>query len=342
MANLYTKGGDKGETSLFGGQRVEKNNLKVDCYGTIDEAISMLGLSYSQSKNESVKTYIKNIQSKLFVVGAELASDEKGLEMLVNIVTEDDVGELENIVDECSKLNGPQTNFIIPGKNQASASAHVARTIIRRAERKIITLSKEQTVRNELLKYINRLSDAIYAIARLEETYCKIDEIKDKVVQKINKLEEVSHIQQKSISVNKYDTLSLEMSKEISDYICERALQVNIDIVCSIVDKGGNIILLHRMEDSLLASIDISINKAYTSNALKMPTHKLATLSKPGEALYGIQNTNENKIVVFGGGYPIIINNKVVGGLGVSGGSVEEDMDIASYALKKMNLEYEK
>ena len=91
MANLYTKTGDKGETSLYGGKRVKKSSARVDCYGTIDEANSMLGLAYSHLKNEKIKIYVNSIQKRLFSVGAELASDDKGLQILQGKVTEKDV-----------------------------------------------------------------------------------------------------------------------------------------------------------------------------------------------------------------------------------------------------------
>ncbi|MGL4913887.1 MAG: cob(I)yrinic acid a,c-diamide adenosyltransferase [Romboutsia sp.] len=330
MANLYTKTGDKGQTSLFGGKRVEKNNLRVECYGTIDEAISMLGLAYSQSENENVRNYLNEIQRKLFIVGAELASDEKGLAMLANIVNKDDIKELENIVDECTKLNGKQTNFIVPGKNQPSSSLHVARTIIRRAERNIVTLKGTCHIREELLRYVNRLSDTIYALARLEETYCKINDIKDRVIRKLENIEE------KDIEVE--IDFNLENIIKMADYAKEKATQMNVPIVFSAVDSGGNLILLHRMEDSLLASINISTNKAYTANSVQMPTHELGNLCKSGDPLYGLQYTNDNKIIIFGGGYPIKKNGKVVGGIGVSGGSVEQDMEIAFYAIQMTKI----
>ena len=322
MANLYTKTGDKGETSLYGGKRVKKNSAKVDCYGTIDEANSMLGLAYSHLKDESLRIYVNSIQKRLFSVGAELASDDKGLDMLQGKVSEKDVNFLESIVDECTKIVGKQTEFVVPGKNQASASLHVARTIIRRAERKIISLNEVEPVRDNLLKYVNRLSDALYALARVEEYNSEVEFIKNKVVEKLK------------------DKLSKDFNltniKKMAEYAEEKAMKMNVPIVFSAVDEGGNIILVHRMEGSLLASLDISINKAYTALSLKTPTSKLTDLAKESGSLYGIQNTNSNKIVVFGGGFPIEVNGKIVGAVAVSGGSVEEDIKICQYAIDSL------
>lgn len=327
---IYTKTGDKGQTSLFGGSRVYKNSLRVDCYGTMDEANSMLGLAYSQTMKSNIKEYIHNIQKKIFVVGAELASDETGIDMLKGKVDSKDIEYLEHIVDKCYEITGKQREFVIPGANEASSSMHVARTIIRRAERKVITLNEVENVREELLKYINRLSDAVYALARLEETYIQIDEIKEKAT---------SIIKDKFKMLNPYSE-ELEFNlcniKSMAEFAEEKAKEMNVPIVFSAVDEGGNLILLHRMENSLLGSIDISINKAFTANALKMPTHELAKLSNPNNVLYGIQNTNHGRIVIFGGGFPYSYDGKIVGAIGISGGSVGEDMEIGTYALEKL------
>ena len=322
MANLYTKTGDSGETSLYGGKRVKKSSLKVDCYGTIDEANSMLGLAYSYIKDEKIKNYVNSIQKRLFSVGAELASDDKGLQILQGKVTEKDVTFLEKIIDECTEIVGKQTEFVVPGKNKASSSLHVARTIIRRAERKITLLIEEEKIREELFKYINRLSDAIYSLARVEEYNSELESIKNKVVNKLK---------------DKFSKdFNLNNIKKMAEFAEEKAMEINVPIVFSAVDEGGNIILVHRMEGSLLASLDISINKAYTALALQIPTSDVNSLAKESGSLYGIQNTNSNKIVVFGGGIPIEVNGKMVGAIGVSGGTVEQDIEIAKYAIDSL------
>lgn len=129
--------------------------------------------------------------------------------------------------------------------------------------------------------------------------------------------------------------LNLQTAKEIAEFAEEKAKEIKVSMVISIVDAGGNIILLHRMEDSLLASIELSFNKAYTSVSLKKSTDKLKDLCEPGGELYGIQHTN-NRIIVFGGGIPFVYKGKVVGAIGISGGSVEEDICIGEYALRKI------
>lgn len=337
MANLYTKTGDKGETSLYGGKRISKNNIKVICYGTMDEANSMLGLAYSQSENETIKKHINKIQKRIFSLGAELASDEKGLEMLTGKINNDDIKYLETIVDECTEVVGKQTHFVVPGVNQVSATLHVARTIVRRAERNIVSLSETESVRDEVTKYVNRLSDTIYALARLEEFNFKVKELKNLVLEELKK-KELNLEGVKKMGENITVELNLQTAKKMAEFAEEKANEINVPMVISIVDNGGNVILVHRMEDSLLASIDISLNKAYTSVSLKMPTDNVKDLAKPGDPLYGVQNTNNNRIVIFGGGIPFKYNGKVVGAIGISGGSVEEDMCVAEYAMEKIMM----
>jgi len=319
MANIYTKTGDEGKTGLLGGERVSKDSIRINAYGTIDEASSMIGLAYSLCKNENTKKILKKIQTKLITVGAELASTSNSKKHLVDSITEKDVKELEEIIEEIIERIGKQTEFVIPGSDPVSSSLHVARSIIRRAERSIIKLSKTEDIDPQLKKYINRLSDCIFSIARNEEERSFMDKVKSKVEEKLNQMEMC---------------LDLELAKKMAEAANEKALEMNVPIVFSVVDKGGSLILLHRMKDSLLASLDISMGKAFTACALKLATHEVKKLSEPGKELYGIESTNKGKLVLFGGGYPVKIKNKIVGGIGVSGGTVEEDMIIAEEALK--------
>lgn len=169
MSSIYTRTGDKGTTALVGGNRVEKDSLKVEAYGTIDEVISNMGAACSFIQEEELKAEITEIQKKLFVLGAELASDENGMKYLKGLINQSDIDALEKVIDKYMEKVGPFKGFVTPGKNTQSAMLHVARTVARRAERVIITLSREDKVREEIRKYVNRLSDTLYAMARYEE-----------------------------------------------------------------------------------------------------------------------------------------------------------------------------
>lgn len=320
MGHIYTKKGDKGETGLLGGSRVSKDHPNVSCYGTIDEANAAIGLAYSLSECGSVRESLREIQKKLFIVGAELACDDKSLNLLKERIQTPDIRSLESIIDHYEEQLGPIKEFVIPGGTAASAAIHLARTIIRRCERLMVALSQKADVRAELLQYVNRLSDALFMLARAEEQQTVAQLVKTKVMEKL------------AYSLKKKE-LGLEMAKLMAAAVEQKASALGIPVVFAVVDESGNILLLHRMEGALQVSLDIAPNKAFTAAALRIPTHEVAALVQPGKVLYGLQWTNQNRIVPFGGGFPLILEGKVIGAIGVSGGTVEEDMTIAEEAL---------
>lgn len=127
--------------------------------------------------------------------------------------------------------------------------------------------------------------------------------------------------------------MELKKALKAVEAAVKHAETMPLPIVAAVVDAGGNLVALQRMEGALLASIDIAVNKAYTAVAVKIATNDLAEVAQPGQSLYGIHTTNNGKIVIFGGGFPLTENGEIVGGFGVSGGSVEQDMEIAQAGL---------
>lgn len=170
--NIYTKTGDKGTTSLFDNKRVSKDNIRVESYGTVDELVSFLGLAKNYIDDEEIYSLIQGIQNKLFTVAANLATEDQT--KVKYHITEEDIKFLEGNIDEyMERLNNP-IDFIVPGSGERSGYLHVCRTICRRAERRIITLESHGKVDPLVIKYVNRLSDLIYALAR----YLEEDEIR--------------------------------------------------------------------------------------------------------------------------------------------------------------------
>ncbi|MFD1388624.1 heme-binding protein [Oceanobacillus oncorhynchi subsp. oncorhynchi] len=127
--------------------------------------------------------------------------------------------------------------------------------------------------------------------------------------------------------------VNLELAKKLIEGAEKEAEKIGVSMVISVVDEGGNLIAVHRMNDAWLASIDIAQNKAWTSVALKMPTSNLAEATVPHAELYGLNTTNNGRIVLFGGGIPLVENDQVIGAVGVSGSSVEHDMQVAQAAV---------
>ncbi len=174
ISKVYTRTGDAGKTRLAGGQEVWKDSVRVEAYGTVDELNSTLGLirasnEQSGTKAEVVKfmeNSLKWTQNKLFDLGGILASAPGESFPNMPTVFPEDVAYLEYLIDECQKDLEPLKEFILPGGGQVSSLLHVARTICRRAERLCVTLSKEEAVSAELVKFLNRLSDALFVFAR--------------------------------------------------------------------------------------------------------------------------------------------------------------------------------
>jgi len=163
---IYTKTGDKGETSLLGGKRVQKNHLKIEAYGTVDELNSFVGLLMDQEMKASYREILKRIQNQLFVAESLLATDEGSEKYPLPVLQANDIIMLENEIDEMNKGLPALSHFILPGGNQAVSLAHVCRTICRRAERIIVGLANETVVDDLIIQYFNRLSDYFFVLAR--------------------------------------------------------------------------------------------------------------------------------------------------------------------------------
>jgi len=337
LVNVYTKKGDSGDTGLYGGSRVSKTDIKVETYGSIDEASSFIGVARAIIKDEKIKTTLYKIQEKFIVIGGYLSSDRKGVLKLKEKISDDDVDKLEKEIDYFSKELLPLTNFVIPGENIQSSSLHVARTVVRRSERKIVHLKERREVPKEILKYINRTSDLLFILARVTEGQEAISCISRDIMERIEKLESKNWLMPgksggKGRDMESKNMLSLEDAKEIVSTGEKKAAEMGKDFVFAVVNSEGNLILEEKMDNAILSSTDIALKKAYTSAALKMPTSELADLVKPGGSLYGLHA--DSKYVVFGGGYPLEFEGKIIGAVGVSGGTVEEDITIVDACVE--------
>jgi cob(I)alamin adenosyltransferase len=169
---IYTKTGDKGETSLYGGTRVSKAAARVESYGTLDELNALIGLAKSEISDEKVLSQLQKIQFDLFTVGSEAATPTdkmllaNGKNRLDLMISEKEITELELWMDDFDAELEPLKFFILPSGGKAAATLHVCRTVCRRAERAMVFLNETEEVRPELIKYLNRLSDYLFILAR--------------------------------------------------------------------------------------------------------------------------------------------------------------------------------
>jgi cob(I)alamin adenosyltransferase len=169
LTRIYTRTGDEGTTGLAGGRRVPKDDQRVMTYGTVDELNSQIGVALATGLCERLATELPAIQNELFDLGADLATPaESQARHPVPTVEARHIEKLEALIDELNEVVGPLANFLLPGGSPGAAQLHVARTICRRAEREATTLARDQTIGSTVLPYLNRLSDALFVMARFE------------------------------------------------------------------------------------------------------------------------------------------------------------------------------
>ncbi|NJK96476.1 MAG: cob(I)yrinic acid a,c-diamide adenosyltransferase [Bacteroidetes bacterium] len=174
---IYTKTGDKGQTSLIGGKRVSKSHLRIEAYGTIDELISHIGLLRDLSENPITHDFLVNIQDRLMICAAILAADCEDCQTKIPEILDSDIKELELEMDAMEETLEPLMSFVLPGGHPTVSHCHIARTVCRRAERIIVELSENFFVPDKLVKYINRLSDYLFVLSRKFSKDFNIDEI---------------------------------------------------------------------------------------------------------------------------------------------------------------------
>lgn len=163
---IYTKKGDTGQTSLLGGTRVEKNDPRIEAYGTLDELNAFIGLLRDQVQDERQNAVLLRIQEVIFVAESHLAADSEDSKAYLALMQGDDITLLEKEIDFMNESLPVLTNFILPGGHIAVSSAHIARTVCRRAERQVISLLATYAVDPIIIRYLNRLSDYFFVLAR--------------------------------------------------------------------------------------------------------------------------------------------------------------------------------
>jgi len=161
---IYTKTGDDGTTGVQGGKRISKSNLRIKAYGMIDELNATIGLVISKKFDDDIENLLKNIQNDLFVAGSDLSNPD--LKNMKNRITNEMVTNIEKTIDRLENELPPINNFILPGGHEVASLIHISRTIARRAETVVISLNEKEKINDECIKFLNRLSDLLFVIAR--------------------------------------------------------------------------------------------------------------------------------------------------------------------------------
>lgn len=343
--NIYTKSGDKGMTSLKGAQSVSKSDDRIQLLGAIDELTSHLGIVKSEDACAYMIPMLDEIQKTLITVMSGIADSYNQKFRL----SQNDVEGLEREIDRIESLYPRVKEFVLPGGCVASAHLDVARTVTRRAERCMVDVAKRHSVDLVTKQYMNRLSDYLYVNARYMD-YMHASEAVPQG-QKTQESQNRQHTQNAQLMPNFSEEkviakvlreldgvqrISLDAAKKLIELLEDYSAKKGKKSVISICGPDGNMIAVHAMDDAFIASFDISMKKAYTSVAVKMSTMELSKLAQPGQTFYGVENTDNGRIIIFGGGIPLTYQGKIIGGLGVSGGTGEEDHEIASYGLSML------
>ncbi len=174
---IYTKTGDTGETGLFGGKRISKGALRIETYGTVDELNACLGLFRDHLTQEELRAELLTIQHRLFSIGSALACDPEKPALELDLRTTD-IDHLERAIDRMDEVLPPLRNFVLPTGHPAVSHAHLARTVCRRAERRVVELAQQEAVSELVLRYLNRLSDYLFVAARLAGQFNDVPEVK--------------------------------------------------------------------------------------------------------------------------------------------------------------------
>lgn len=308
---LYTRAGDTGRASTLTRQNIPKDSPVFAVLGTLDELTSAIGTAKLQTPE--LKAVLEQLQQELLAVCGELAGGKK-------FAAPEQVEKLEKAIDAATEQTPDFSGFVLPGATPGGAALDVARTIARRAERCAVHASQTGGITRDMLAWLNRLSDLLYALARLCDHQADAPE-KAAAAPK-------GYIPSAPVAAGGFCDEALELCRAVRQYAAERGVRA----VTAVCDAGGNPLVMLRDDDAFIASVDIAVNKAYTAVSLKMSTEELGKLAQPGGSLYGIQHTNGGRIVIFGGGVPLVRHGHIIGGFGVSGGTAAQDTAFGQYA----------
>ncbi len=338
--NIYTKNGDRGTTDLIRSHNVAKSDDRISLVGAIDELTSHIGLCKSMISDRDTVRFLEKIQTTLNMAAAGVA-DPYNNEFRLR---EDRTELLEEEIDRLESLFERPKTSVLPGKTRLSAEIDVARTVARRAERALSLVSIRFGADSGAKKYMNRLADYLYVLARFIDAGEGGESVETEAVPpqadiRAPGAEEKSAealVQEVLRRMGVQTRITLDAAKRLIGEIEKEAERRGKKAVIAVCSPDGNPVAVHVMDGAFLVSFDVAIRKAYTSVAVKMSTMELSRLAQPGGTFYGLDKMEGGKIVILGGGVPLVSGDMIIGGLGVSGGTGEEDHALAEYGQKAL------
>lgn len=391
---VYTGYGDKGMTDLSHTKNVSKSDDRICLMGSVEELMSHIGLVRVLVDDVDVVRMLEKISETLKKI-IDGVSDPYNREFKVS---EDRTEFLEEEIGRMKEIFSGEKLPILPGDSRVAAEVDVTRAVARRAERELALVSVKFGSDTGAKKYMNRLSDYFYVLAR----YVDVAKIKEKKAEAAESVQgavrsenagteiventanvatnasvanaggqdpqlaqkndvQAFNVQDKTVTTTAggntamaqndsmaantamiqevlkrmgiQGRITLDSAKRLIEKIEQEALRRNKPSVIAVCTPDGNPVAVHVMDGSFLVSFDMAVKKAYTSVAVKMSTMELSRLTQPGQTFYGLGKMSDN-IVIFGGGVPLKVGDTIIGGLGISGGTGEEDNSLAEYGLQ--------
>lgn len=394
---VYTGYGDKGMTDLSHTKNVSKSDDRICLMGSVEELMSHIGLVRVLVDDVDVVRMLEKISETLKKI-IDGVSDPYNREFKVS---EDRTELLEEEIGRMKEIFSGEKLPILPGDSRVAAEVDVTRAVARRAERELALVSVKFGSDTGAKKYMNRLSDYFYVLAR----YVDVAKIKEKKAEAAESVQgavrsenagteiventanvatnasvanaggqdpqlaqkndvQAFNVQDKTVTTTAggntamaqndsmaantamiqevlkrmgiQGRITLDSAKRLIEKIEQEALRRNKPSVIAVCTPDGNPVAVHVMDGSFLVSFEVALKKAYTSVAVKMSTMELSRLTQPGQTFYGLGKMSDN-IVIFGGGVPLKVGDTIIGGLGISGGTGEEDNSLAEYGLQVLN-----
>ena len=281
-------------------------SLEKSIFNHIDEAINLIKKLDKFIDNQDFSNILKELSKKFLLI-----KDKKNVSF--------ETKNIENCVLKYSNILSLNDDYKIPEENEEVFIAYLLYTIIKKIQRRFMLLAKHREIKAELINYINKSRDFSHIVYKF---------IQEKVMVKYV----IELVSEKLSSINIDNNLSLEKARKIIRAGEKKAKEMNLSAVFAVVNSEGNLIIEERMDNAILVSVEVAYKKAYTAAALKLNTQDLTALVQPGAMFYGLQS--DPKYIVFGGGMLLKVDGKIVGAVGVSGGSAQEDMEIAKACVK--------
>ena len=281
-------------------------SLEKSIFNHIDEAINLIKKLDKFIDNQDFSNILKELSKKFLLI-----KDKKNVSF--------ETKNIENCILKYSNILSLNDEYKTPEENEEVLIAYLLYIIIKKIQRRFLLLSKSRRIKLELINYINKSRDFFHIVYKF---------IQEKVMVKYV----IELVSEKLSSIDMDSNLSLEKARKIIRAGERKAKEMNIAAVFAVVNAEGNLIIEERMDNAILVSVEVAYKKAYTAAALKLNTQDLTALVQPGAMFYGLQS--DSKYIVFGGGMLLKVDGKIVGAVGVSGGSAQEDMEIAKACVK--------